>query len=387
MGNFYRIVLVCLAILSVSACQAGSSMRVRDGLHPTNIDDNVRFRTTYYFRTFDWCYGKDVLNGVASAIIIPETDSLYRFRMTGKAKAFLTQVHFESGTLLASQIDPFGAKVVYDENVGGFRFVSANDINESARRSAALKEFNQLIELYRETFPDDLNSDNANPNFGDQTGTLRTKFGELLQQSLDDATGGIGGGERDSDPSNGIRISNSTVAEDTTILSVDGVLSKDVIAQEARNEILDQLERELDGAGNEEQNQALAAFISQERSGGAVARTSAISCGADAPVRRGYQIMGPEGWRTFNQDERLLMAMSTSDKPLISVMQQYSDRILNSKAGSTAQNLQLTEETLRIIRAERAFDGAVLSTLSGNESASAVVDEAFIQAAEQFKGN
>lgn len=81
------------------------------------MDTNVRFRATYYFRTFDYCWASDK-QGDQYRLIVPETEVLYRYRMTGKASALANRIHFESAIMDASQIDPFGAKLgIYDVKV------------------------------------------------------------------------------------------------------------------------------------------------------------------------------------------------------------------------------------------------------------------------------
>ena len=60
--------------------------------------------------------------------------------------------------------------------------------------------------------------------------------------------------------------------------------------------------------------------------------TKTIECPTTAPTRRGFQILGPEGWRTFDQDERLLLAMTTDSQPLISTLKDISSRILNTQS-------------------------------------------------------
>lgn len=355
-------------VASLTACEPARQMQVRDGLHPSNIDKNVRFRTTYYFRTFDWCYGKGVISGIPEVLILPETDSLYRFRMTGKASALRTRVHFESGTLQASQIDPFGAKVVYDEDVEGFRFVSDSDVNESARRRAAEAEYKKLLKLYAATF----DGENG-PDLDGKDDDLKAKFAALLQQSLDDMTGGVS--DQSGAPDNSVFISahgpaiimpNSIFEEGAIAPQSDGAGSGadiDLPILESLMESGDLTERDVE---------AFAKYISSL--GATSARDGKITgCGRDAPVRRGFQIMGPEGWRTFNQDERLLMAMSTSDQPLISVMQQYSDRVLKAKGDATTGSLALAQESLRLMRAEREFDQAELTQQAADAAFSSAI--------------
>jgi len=105
-----------------TACSVPNHMHVTEGVAPQNVDLNVRFRTTYYFRVFDFCWQADlpVEGGVSYRDIIPATDTIYRYRMTGKASALGSQIKFESGTINADQIDPFGSDVVYDRDAGGY---------------------------------------------------------------------------------------------------------------------------------------------------------------------------------------------------------------------------------------------------------------------------
>jgi hypothetical protein len=59
-----------------------------------------------------------------------------------------------------------------------------------------------------------------------------------------------------------------------------------------------------------------------------------LLCSNGQQARRGFQILGPEGFRTFDQDERLLMAVSYGAKPVISLLQELSSRKLSVRAGS-----------------------------------------------------
>src|ERR1043166_7705150 len=104
----------CLATLLLlpalaTGCSVSRSMRVRSGEDPVYRDDDVRFRTTYYFRVFDACEGVNeaenkspredtVFRGKEKGPYQLRADSLYRFRMTGKGYSFFQRIHFESGT-------------------------------------------------------------------------------------------------------------------------------------------------------------------------------------------------------------------------------------------------------------------------------------------------
>jgi hypothetical protein len=134
--------------------------RIDQGIDPQYQDDDIRFRTTYYFRVFDLCDG-----GEEGKVSIPHessekifnkkplgshklrNDSLYRFRMTGKASAFFSSVRFESGTLRAEQIDPFGANVRYDEKTESFKVISAKQNNDESEFDAKTKEIEKILSL------------------------------------------------------------------------------------------------------------------------------------------------------------------------------------------------------------------------------------------------
>ncbi|MEQ8335259.1 hypothetical protein [Nisaea sp.] len=79
----------------------------------------------------------------------------------------------------------------------------------------------------------------------------------------------------------------------------------------------------------------------------------AEGCSENAELRRGFQILGPEGVATFNQDDRLIMAMSSSARPLLSALQDISGRVLNQKASEQDRLLPLARERVRILQAEK----------------------------------
>ncbi|MFQ3667154.1 MAG: hypothetical protein SNJ79_14180, partial [Sphingomonadaceae bacterium] len=93
------------------------------------MDTDVRFRTIYYFRTFDLCWSNDAATPNGSyRRIVPGTDTVYRFRMTGKAPSGLSTLRFESGVLPAAAIDPFGTSVRYDANADAILPRSADSL-------------------------------------------------------------------------------------------------------------------------------------------------------------------------------------------------------------------------------------------------------------------
>ena len=135
-----------------------NNLRIDRGQNPDGQDEFVRFRTTYYFRVMDSCRVQDgrepdsyKQKGWSQVRVKGKlkvmNDSLYRFKMTGKASALFNTVHFESGVLRAEQIDPFGSTVKYDHNAGGYRTEPANVIRKRAQWEEKYQKIGKLLEL------------------------------------------------------------------------------------------------------------------------------------------------------------------------------------------------------------------------------------------------
>lgn len=297
----YRLLNIVTLIVSglfiLSSCGVTENNMVRKGDSPEFRDEDVAFRTVYYFRVFDYCYNKNKLSQNPAEIYhgaIPETEGLYRFTMTGKANQKFNTVKFESGILKSSQIDPFGATVVYDEDTKSHRFISTNEKENSKRLAEterAIEKLQRLKTQYQET---DSNGDGT-PDNPDQI----TKLGESINTLIDAYTNQVMN-------QSGTHPSESQKVE---ITLPDGNKATGVLNN----------------------------YSSQ-----------AIPCPAEMTVRKGFQILGPEGWRTFDPDERLILAMTTSAKPLVSTMKQMSDRVLNHKASEDQTMLLLAQEQNRI---------------------------------------
>lgn len=76
-------------------------------------------------------------------------------------------------------------------------------------------------------------------------------------------------------------------------------------------------------------------------------------CPEGTKFQRGFQVLGPEGLKTFNQDDRLLMAMSSSAEPLMKVLQELSDRVLQQKVSQSDRLLPLAQERVRLLSAQQ----------------------------------
>ncbi|MBI3497355.1 MAG: hypothetical protein HY058_08630 [Proteobacteria bacterium] len=158
---------------------------VTKGLDPWNEDKDVRFRTTYYFRVFDVCELVDRNSSIdpgQNAIFPVKTnqqlqllkDSIYRFRMTGQASSLFNRVHFESGTLKAAEIDPFGATIAQDDRNGQLYFKSRDQVEEEARETAQLKRLKELRTLLGEVKDGD-----KDPIYPDLLGLVRGQIREI----------------------------------------------------------------------------------------------------------------------------------------------------------------------------------------------------------------
>ncbi len=318
--NAYGLVVVlCAAFLFMTAgCGVPKHMRVRSGVDPRYQDDDVRFRTTYYFRTFD----PDTDNN-ESGVKGTHKDSLYRFRMTGKAHSLSNKVHFESGILHKDEIDPFGAAVVYDEKLGRYRFVSQSETKQEAVRYQQYAELDKLLNRYE---------------------ALYKKKGK---------------GIIDDDDLKGMQTEYATQIKNIIKnIKIPGV--KD------------------NGNGNSNEEKDVPGSLSKEKAGGSgpASSTNVESHGSSSIANpagakdeengnsnnsgKGFQILGPQGWKTFDQDERLILAMTSSGKPLISGMRELSNRVLNEQPNTSEILLPLVNEQLKISKAERQLDSAAL---------------------------
>ena len=472
-------------------------MLVRDGVDPENIDEDVAFRTTYYFRVFDYCAslqhtqtgGEDTYNGV-----VPLTDSLYRFRMTGKIDTLATEVRFESGTLKSYEIDPLGAQVEYDKNTKRFRFISQREADQQARAQAALAEFREWLNYYRNLVGDGLPSNSAlipQSTLKMIKDIMEARLGEFASRKRDQATvqnlidSSRGTWEakfmaaaraltlaaeviddealrlaRDADTkvaqasqTKDVWLNAKTayleareahrnakeelVQKERMIDTVDGeisgmlALSSTTEQTNLQTSQLDELEQkqkrrkddisnletqindleaaaenakeERDNTVREHQESVRDTKLAHERAaakfdeildtaeplavyteqrafslGADTSTDGEILCPAGLTRRRGFQVLGPEGWRTFDQDERLILAMSTSARPLIGTLKELSNRVLDARAGEKTQIFPLVEERLRTAEAEAALRRLDLSidefTVEGKEPLKPVLD-------------
>jgi len=207
--------------------------------------------------------------------------------MTGKANPYANEIRFESGTLKSSQIDPFGATVERDEASGRYRFVSEPEVQARAERANALAEVENLIRLNQRLL--EMNRQWKKSKPGDPV---------MLESTLV--------------PQTTFNALETKINESVVNLAASGVSSSAELPPDAE---------------------------------------AARLCPPGSQTRRGFQTMGPQGMKTFDQDERLIMAMTSEAKPLISTLTEVSSRILKSEEASLAESdllLPLMREQLRV---------------------------------------
>jgi hypothetical protein len=378
----------CWLVGLIGACAVvPKHMQVDTGLHPKNQDKDVRFRTTYYFRVFDYCADKSN-GGIKTPFAI---DSLYRFQMTGKANSLTTRVNFESGTLTAGQIDPFGATVAFDKENGQFFFKTQEQVQQEAARERQFNELDRLVgkyqglkEMLSKKHDKGLSPDDAQiveqivtdleeiiaqkketpagmPSSEKLIG-LQTKFNEL-KQILDSKPTSLSVDDHQllasfrTTINNQINLINGLPGRASTLGDLEHLqatiqsLRDKINTKTSKSDDDKKLIKRLDSLQSdvfELQFKRLQQLKSQPQE-----KFADSYC---QNPRRGFQILGPEGWRTFNQDERLIMAMNATGEPLIATMQELAGRVLDNQPIEAELLLPLIEEDLRITRAERELD-------------------------------
>lgn len=328
----------------LASCAMPDRLHVTQGENPKYVDQDVRFRTTYYYRVFDYCASANIAFGngsptpIAYTQIIPNTDALYRYRMTGKASAIFTKIRFESGVLKAWQIDPWGART--DFKAEGDPAYSPSPVGPPSRASTneSFARFEALIKI-RAAVPDD---DKASIT------AVENAIASLLQA----VTG----------------LSVSPVALKATVKSVSSTLAADLVepskthnaAVAAANGLADATAKKaaLDAANAALATATAAAEEKAVKSLSNLIQPVATDCATGFTRQRGFPVLGPEGMRTFNPQDRLIMAVSFDAKPLIQTLQEYSDRILRPKSTEAERLLPLARENLALAEARRAADAA-----------------------------
>lgn len=338
--NFFGILAALPFIYLGTACTVPNHMHVTEGISPHNIDTDVRFRTTYYFRVFDYCQdypdieilrakeneksndGKAAGSQPATPDVsdpygdhVPRTDTLYRYVMTGKAPS-LSKVRFESGTLSASEIDPFGSSIAYDPDAKAF----------IRRTEAEARKDGQAVRDEREKEA--------------KKARLLTEIANLKALSIKDT--------------DAVKSQIATLEKEyaTLVAGPPPAPQSDQgkLDTEKKSDPPSSTGQAAQGASGGGTNSTVPA--SGDQTTPTPTRTVA-GCDASKTVKKGFQLIGPEGIVTYNQDSRLIMAMHTSADPLIQVLQDYSRRILQPNVNQSEQVLPFAEASLSAVTIQR----------------------------------
>ncbi|MCY4612206.1 MAG: hypothetical protein OXB94_01085 [Nitrospira sp.] len=312
-----------LSAMLLGGCTVPEHMQVRAGIDPRNQDDQVRFRSTYYFRVFDVCRNPD--NGKVEVDGPPQRDSLYRFRMTGKASSLLSQVHFESGTLHKSEIDPFGSNVVFDKNLGRHWVVSREEIDIAARRNERYDQIERRLKLLQEIYK---------------------LIGHPDVKALKQLTTILGNSNQMSEKERQQLLEKLTAFVDELRTKAGDNLKKRFIP--IIEALINSIKKQIVNLD--------ALIISSPTKSKDDGHKNHSVCPEGTELERGFQVMGPEGISTFKQDQRLVMAMTSSGKPLIGALKELSGRMLAEYGSGSEFLLPLAKENLAILRAKRVVD-------------------------------
>ncbi|MDR4476138.1 MAG: hypothetical protein R3B11_09050 [Nitrospira sp.] len=334
------------------------------GLDPQHIDDQVRFRTTYYFRVLSGCRidktpleerssaSSPFVNRVAGEFK-PLSDSLYRFRMTGQAAALYSKVHFESGVLKKSQIDPFGSAIRYNEQTNSFIHVSADELQADAKRQIARGEVHDLRALYQEIKVDTFLEETAKRDLLAKVVLIIEDRLEQLKQlrgvSVPTRTGATD--ERKASGNGDDKASGKTSSESDfqeTKLQAELNDAKRAMATQKTNEVatLQDLSKTIEGRLKD-----LDAAKSRIE-----AKKNASCSGRPSETR--YYLLGPEGAKELDPNDRLLLALSLDSKPIVGVLQQLSARTLRPAGPDLKTMERFLEERGRIFDAQKTLHRA-----------------------------
>ncbi|WP_139063205.1 hypothetical protein [Vibrio nigripulchritudo] len=266
------------------------------------------------------------------------SDTLYRFTLTGKASAW-SNVKFEAGTLLASQIDPFSSTVTFNKNTNKFDLVSSGNkasISTSSEQQSKLSDITLAIEKIEEKLAAE--EKKAEKDRDIELITSYRNQRNQLESAKEEIFKFLYGHTKVIPPISLSKadiknIKEKTSAQQDNLLPKSGVISA---------------------------NSVFAEFITEktkQQHAKEVAQTtySRSDCPPGFSRNHGFLILGPEGWKHFDPEERLLLAMYTSEKPLISTMSELSQKMTQAHNQTRLDEKPYQEEIQRILRSQISF--------------------------------
>jgi hypothetical protein len=356
--------LVLAAGVLLPGCMPGA-MKVNSESRPQNVDKYVRFRTTYYFRVFGDC-----LDRSDPSKPLPEIQGLYRFRMTGKASSLTNKVKFESGILPAQSIDPFGKSVTLNGDKSAF-IVSDADFEERRKAASELQQLITKLEAlneHLETAVQQKPGSSTSPSAVKDPAAEKFKISQETKAALETA----------------IRNAAKTLEEVlNTPVQAPGQRALDLLKRAYLT--LSEVVTATQAAISDPKSGELGKQMADHLKSASAAITKTLARIAEGVVcsneNRGFLVLGPEGWKQFNPDERLIMAMYSSGRPIISTMNELSARALRTDGDPATVSLAYMKEHERIMgamsslsdfdqsmpqSAVRAIEGAI-TKLGGQE--------------------
>lgn len=361
------VLLILLVSTAIVACSGVGDvpvgLRVDTGLEPQHIDEQVRFRTTYYFRVLEGCpleqNDRDEISRQRPFVkritgnFMPLSDSLYRFRMTGQAAALFNKIHFESGVLRKEQIDPFGSTVQFNQKTSSFLPLSADQLRAQAKSDAAMNDIARMRKLLAD-FKED-------PNLSDESKQgLETQLKEIIQHRIDIIkTNPLASGTTGNTPETG---PPPVARPETHASSIDAQPT-------TTNQTPSPSPSPLSGKGTSHSHSStdMSGIVAPKNQPSKVDRR----CNGQPSLKK-YFLLGPEGSKELDPSDRLLMALSVDSKPLLGMLQQISEHKFQSWETSLQTMEDLLDERGRIFDAHRALLKANDNFSSGRESSGEV---------------
>ncbi|WP_145959500.1 hypothetical protein [Vibrio penaeicida] len=272
------------------------------------------------------------------------SDTLYRFTLTGKAHPW-NQVKFEAGTLLASQIDPFSTNVIYDKTSKEIKTASVGNtanINTTNEQQTKLSTINKEIETIAEKRDKEQQKTKSNQTLIDSyTSQLR-----LLENARNEIFKFLYGHvievpyELTNDDLNNIKDLNEFKSLDQDIKNS---LQNNMLLN-SFTPFNDQFIPKLTQETRDAHRQKLERLM--------YTRTD---CPPGFSRNHGFLILGPEGWKHFDPEERLLLAMYTSEAPLISTMTKLSQKMTQAHNQTRLNEKPFQQEVQRALESQNTY--------------------------------
>ncbi|MBD1557119.1 hypothetical protein HC752_09220 [Vibrio sp. S9_S30] len=353
-------IVLCTFILT--GCMS-SNVKWREGSQPDNKDEWVRFKTNYFFRVINSCEPPKprILRNAKDSILSTNngymlSDTLYRFTLTGKAHPW-NAVKFEAGTLLANQIDPFSTHVMYDKTSKEIKTASVGStasINTTNEQQTKLDTINAEIK----TVAEKLDKEQAKNNVKNQTliDSYQRQLG-LLENARSEIFRFLYGNkveppfELSNEESKKIKNSETfRNLNDDQRDKINKDLDNNILSFSSFNSPFFEL---LDSKTIEKHHSKLQRIDSPSvQSASAYTRSD---CPPGFSRNHGFLILGPEGWKHFDPEERLLLAMYTSEAPLISTMTKLSQKMTQAHSQTRLNEKPFQQEVQRALESQNTY--------------------------------